>query len=124
MPLKTAQSRYPRCLRQQVSSRYFCCGTQQGDSSNIKACWSAAAEVDTAQDAAVVVYRMACSTLPTTPETIATDMNIARSAFLESQDAIVAQVGDANRNAALFKDICLPAMDADHLELDLPLDEV
>lgn len=90
---------------------------------NITAC-GAVAEGDTDQQAALVVYRMACSLLPTTPETLSTDLNMASSKFLEKQDVIVAQVGDASRNAALFQDICLPAVDSDQLEFNLPLDEV
>eukprot|EP00892_Ulva_mutabilis_P000623 jgi/Ulvmu1/10561/UM065_0015.1 len=80
-------------------------------------------EVDTAEDAALVVYRMACSALPTTPEIISTDLNNAASAFMKKQDAFVARVGDENRNTDLFKDLCLPATDADHLEFNLPLDQ-
>lgn len=83
-----------------------------------------AAEADTAEDAALVVYRMACSILPTKPEIVSTDLNMAESSFMEKQDAFVARVGDPNSNAALFKDLCLPATDADHLEFNLPLEQV
>eukprot|EP00892_Ulva_mutabilis_P000625 jgi/Ulvmu1/10563/UM065_0017.1 len=80
-------------------------------------------ETDTADDAAVLVYRMACALLPTTSETITTNLNTADSAFLKQQDAFVAKVGDASSNAELFTDLCLPATDADHLEFNLPLNE-
>ena len=67
---------------------------------------------------------MACSLLPTASETLSTDLNTASSAFLQKQDNVVAMVGDANSNAALFKDICLPSTDADHVEFNLPLKQV
>lgn len=66
---------------------------------------------------------MACSMLPTAQEIISTDLNIANSTFLTEQDTMVAKVGDASSNTALFKDLCLPATDADHLNFNLPLTE-
>lgn len=72
----------------------------------------------------MLVYRMACSLLPTQSESISTDLNADASEFLKQQDAFVAKVGNAGSNAELFKDLCLPAIDADHLEFNLPLNEV
>lgn len=72
----------------------------------------------------MLVYRMACSLLPTQSESISTDLNADESEFLKQQDAFVAKVGNAGSNAELFKDLCLPAIDADHLEFNLPLNEV
>lgn len=81
-------------------------------------------EADTVDEAAVLVYRMACSLLPTAQQKISMDLNTADSTFLKQQDAFVAKVGDVGTNVALFKDLCLPATDADHLEFNLPLSEV
>jgi hypothetical protein len=62
--------------------------------------------------------------MTTSMETISSDLDREDSPFLRSQAEFVAKVGDATSNAGLFESLCLPAMDADHLEVTLPLQEV
>lgn len=83
-----------------------------------------AGESDSEGDAAVLVYRMACTLLSTEVETISTDLKSAKSDFITQQNEFVAKVGDAASNAQLFQSLCLPATDADHLEVTLPLRDV
>lgn len=83
-----------------------------------------AGESDSEVDSAVLVYRMACTSLSVEAETISTDLKFASSGFLKEQNELVAKVGDASSNAQLFQSLCLPATDADHLEVTLPLRDV
>lgn len=83
-----------------------------------------AGESDSDTDAAVLVYRMACSSLSVQTETISSDIGSATSEFISQQQLFVAKVGDATSNAQLFESLCLPAIDADRLEVTLPLRDV
>lgn len=83
-----------------------------------------AGESDSEADQAVLVYRMACSSILPQADTISTDINQASSAFINEQKDFVARMGDATSQAQLFESLCLPAVDADHLEVTLPLRDV
>jgi hypothetical protein len=66
---------------------------------------------------------MACSKLNSTPEEL-TDLGSAQSQYLTEEANFVTLVGDPQSNAKIFETLCLPAVDADHLSIDLPLKEV
>jgi hypothetical protein len=77
-------------------------------------------------ESATLVYCMACSQLSTQPEVIARDLpgTGADMQFLAAQSAFVDKLGNASASAAVFSSLCLPAVDADHLDLTLPANPV
>lgn len=79
-----------------------------------------AGETDSEDEQSMLVYRMACSAITATePMEITTDFTDPSSAFLQAQEEFVDKVGDVNATAEVFQSLCMPAMDADHLEMTI-----
>lgn len=55
---------------------------------------------------------------------ITTDFTDPSNAFLQEQEEFMNKVGDANSTAEVFQNLCMPAMDADHLDMTLPVEQV
>lgn len=84
-----------------------------------------AGETDSAGEESQLVYRMACSSIAgIEPMDISIAISDASSTFLQEQEAFVGRVEDADATADLFQHLCMPAMDADHLEMTIPVDQV
>ena len=80
-----------------------------------------AEEEERPADEAVLVYRLACSAVSATPQTINPDLQAPGNEYVAQQETFVADVANADAASKLYKQLCVPAVDADSLTMQLPL---